>query len=362
MRRLFILMASWFLAVPSAVIAGDILNLGDAAPPLKVGKWLKGRPIAALDPERTYVVEFWATWCGPCIEAIPHLTQLANKHKDIRFIGVAVKQFDVAQLDPFLKRMGDRMNYEVALDDVPTGSDPDDGAMVTTWLDAAGESSIPVAFIVHRGKLAWIGEPMELDDPLGRIIAGTYQMGTKPAERLARKNREAEAEVELRLLLGASDRHDHAATLEHFAKLEALDKDDADGFAPLKFTALCASGRADEGLKFGEALVQVAGDDARRLDVIFRDVVDPELTNPVDPRIAQMALVAMKRAATKDDASPSILHTLAAAYYRTGDLKAALATEEAAKTALSNKDHNGVANLKGEVRKALDRYRKAAKP
>ena len=36
------------------------------------------------------VINFWATWCPPCVKEIPDLNELAGKHKAARFVGVAV--------------------------------------------------------------------------------------------------------------------------------------------------------------------------------------------------------------------------------------------------------------------------------
>ena len=55
------------------------LIIGDPAPSLHVGKWIKGSPIQRFERGKIYVIEFWATWCRPCIAAMPRLSALAGK-------------------------------------------------------------------------------------------------------------------------------------------------------------------------------------------------------------------------------------------------------------------------------------------
>lgn len=150
------------------------LKVGDPAPPLSIGKWIKGEPVTQFEPGKVYVMEFWATWCGPCIAAIPHITELQEKYKDqgVIFIGTSVWERDAAQskVEPFVKQQGDKMNYRVAMDD---RSDGGTGAMAKNWLAAAGQNGIPCSFIVDQsGKIAWIGHPMRLEEPLKKVLAG----------------------------------------------------------------------------------------------------------------------------------------------------------------------------------------------
>src|SRR4051812_32631425 len=69
------------------------LKVGDLAPPLKIERWLQGEVVARFKPGRVYVVEFWATWCQPCLKSIPHLNELSRKYGNrLDVIGVAADE------------------------------------------------------------------------------------------------------------------------------------------------------------------------------------------------------------------------------------------------------------------------------
>jgi thiol-disulfide isomerase/thioredoxin len=154
----------------SVAYAADEIGPGSAAPGLQIKKWLKGTPVTELEPNKIYVVEFWATWCGPCIQTIPHVTELAKKNKDVTFIGVGIWEDEQGDnLTKFVKDMGDKMDYNVAY------SGNKDG-MAATWMDAAAQNGIPTAFIIQDRKIVWIGHPMNLGKPLEQVKAGTFDL------------------------------------------------------------------------------------------------------------------------------------------------------------------------------------------
>ncbi|HWQ90819.1 MAG TPA: TlpA disulfide reductase family protein, partial [Clostridia bacterium] len=147
------------IAISGSVNAAT-LKIGDPAPKLQTGKWIQGDPVTAFEKDKAYIVEFWATWCPPCKASIPHLNEVAQKFKDkgLVVIGQDVWERDEKLVVPFVKQMGEKMTYRVALDDK---SDGGKGKMAETWMEASGQTGIPAAFLVDKeGKIAWIGHPM----------------------------------------------------------------------------------------------------------------------------------------------------------------------------------------------------------
>ncbi|MDG2201560.1 MAG: redoxin domain-containing protein [Phycisphaerales bacterium] len=153
---------------PAEAQIGQRLKVGDPAPGLSIAEWVKGDE-TGIDPGTTYVVEFWATWCGPCRKSIPHLTELQSQYEpdQLRIIGISDE--DPELVKSFVRKMGRKMDYTVAVDKR--------AATKRAWFKAAGLKGIPAAFIVGpEGNVQFIGNPLEADfgEILEKIIAGRY--------------------------------------------------------------------------------------------------------------------------------------------------------------------------------------------
>ena len=204
--KLILLTVAGLLLTASARAA---LTIGDPAPKLTTGKFVQGDPVTAFDPNHVYIVEFWATWCGPCRASIPHLNELYEKFKDqgLIAIGQDVWEDNEAGVAPFVTKMGDQMTYRVALDDktqIPKG------AMAVAWMDAADQHGIPTAFIVDKhGHIAWIGHPMSLTESvLTEILADKFDSAAYAKDftkQQAQNKQRNEINQKLRTALHAKD-------------------------------------------------------------------------------------------------------------------------------------------------------------
>ncbi|MDX8463239.1 TlpA disulfide reductase family protein [Mesorhizobium humile] len=167
------------------------LQMESQAPPIKVETWLRGEPFASFQPGKVYVVEFWATWCGPCAAAALQLVQLQEKYKDVglEVVGVAADEdasspVEVrAKLGAWLAEKCPDLNYRIAFD--PTGE------MNKLWREPSFSVGIPTSFVVDRdGHIAFIGHPRQLDEVLPKVLNGSWRASdeakTADTARIAR--------------------------------------------------------------------------------------------------------------------------------------------------------------------------------
>lgn len=106
-----------------------------AQPALKIGT-LDGKPYDLAQQRGKYViVNYWATWCVPCIKEMPDISRFVAAHKDkVAAIGLAYEDTDKAEIQAFLAKHP--VSYPIAqvtLDQPPKDFDEPRG-LPTTWL------------------------------------------------------------------------------------------------------------------------------------------------------------------------------------------------------------------------------------
>jgi thiol-disulfide isomerase/thioredoxin len=282
-------------------------ELGYPAAAVKGLTYVKGKPVT-FEKDKVYVVEFWATWCPPCRESIPHLTALQKQYKDKGLTIIGVSSEPVETVRPYIEKMGETMDYTIAVD---TG-----GTVTAAYMDAYQQRGIPTAFIVDgQGRIAWVGYPVgEMDDILEKVVAGDFdpqRYATEKAERLALDQR-----------------------------LQGLFRD--------YFMAVQNGASADETRPTAEKIIEIGHSEA--LDALAWQILSGVEESRRDTAIA---LKAIEKANTQTGGeNPSVLDTYALALFRSGKVAEAIQAQEKAVERAA--DHP---QMQAELKTRLEQYR-----
>jgi cytochrome c biogenesis protein CcmG/thiol:disulfide interchange protein DsbE len=119
-------------------------KVGESAPEISAKNWINlKKPLTLAELRgKVVVVEFWATWCGPCIECIPHLNELQRKYSGENFQLLSFVAEGHQTMDSFLAKR--KVEYPVGLE--------------SSSLEDYGIIEIPHAFVIDQtGKVVWQG-------------------------------------------------------------------------------------------------------------------------------------------------------------------------------------------------------------
>lgn len=195
------------------------LKAGDAVTPdaLASVQWIQGEAVNAWQPGKIYLLECWATWCGPCLAMIPHLNHLHQSYADrgLHVIALSVWEDDFEKTSKFVEDKGDEMSYPVAF--VGRG-----GEFENSWLKPAGVKGIPNAFLVHEGKLIARAHPSRFTDEIvEQLIDGKIQQAVDQIE--AAEAKQAAQSSAIREFMQAKNANDIEAMAKAFETLKQVE-------------------------------------------------------------------------------------------------------------------------------------------
>ena len=344
------------------------LEPGDAAPSLEGTSWIKGEPITEFEKGHVYVLDFWATWCKPCIASIPHLNELQDEYrdKDVHVVGLAI--WPTANMTPtptFVEAQGEKMDYWVG-EDV-------ENKLGMSFMAAAQRNGIPTAFVIDKeGKVAWIGHPMDgLDRVVEDIVNDEFSLEKLAAER----ERAEQLETSLMEAYTASD---WPRVVEVTEEMLSLDEKKYSAAAVYKYIALTKVGDDEESRAASRKKARAWGaqitstifaEDADSLHALAWNIIGPESDLSEEERDTEFALVVAKKASgLRDNEDVSILDTLARAYVADAQPRKAVETQTKAIELLQKEFENYADNpqaiaqltdIKAHLQASLDEYNAA---
>jgi len=155
MKKLFYILT--FLTIGNANAQSNI-KVNEKAPTINITNWIENVPNDKNLNDKYIVLEFWATWCGPCIAAVPHINSIQKEfnQKDLYYISITDES--VAKVERSLKRI----NFNsIVVTDLTKKTQINFGDGVK------GLDAYPLTVLIDKtGIIKWIGEPKNLNSEI----------------------------------------------------------------------------------------------------------------------------------------------------------------------------------------------------
>ena len=118
-----------------------------------------------LSVDKTYVINFWATWCAPCVKELPHFEEVNNEYKnkntEVILVSLDFPSQIESKLKPYLKKNNIKSRV-ILLDD----------SKMSSWIPKVSEQwdgGIPATLIVNSSNYNFYPKPFDKEELIAEI-------------------------------------------------------------------------------------------------------------------------------------------------------------------------------------------------
>tara|TARA_A100001388_G_C28513405_1_gene377371 strand:+ start:165 stop:647 length:483 start_codon:yes stop_codon:yes gene_type:complete len=118
-----------------------------------------------LSVDKTYVINFWATWCAPCVKELPHFEEVNNEYKnkntEVILVSLDFPSQIESKLKPYLKKNKIKSRV-ILLDD----------SKMSSWIPKVSEQwdgGIPATLIVNSSNYNFYPKPFDKEELIAEI-------------------------------------------------------------------------------------------------------------------------------------------------------------------------------------------------
>ena len=186
-----------FIFLTGNIYSQETLKVGDKAPKINITDYILNKPKDYKIDNKFIILEFWATWCAPCLGSVPHLNDLQSKYKnrkDLLFLSLTYEKPEKT------KRTLEKVEFKtIVVSDQTKQTETNfnvDGIPHTVLID-------------NKGIIKWIGSPNELKSSMiENLLSGKSILNTNAdltanlseSVEIGEKETESNTDISLRFL------------------------------------------------------------------------------------------------------------------------------------------------------------------
>ena len=317
--------------------AAELLTIGSKAPALDIENWLSDgngrfKKVTDFEQGKVYVVEFWATWCGPCVASMPHLSETQQKYADkgVQLISVSSEELETVEKFLLGEVRGGKpgQTYAELTSTYCLTCDPDKST-ARDYMKAAGQNGIPCAFLVGKnGLIEWIGHPLGMDEALEKVVEGTWDR--EAFAKVFKQEQMFESIIQPKVLAAyrGGDFEKAIAILDE--ALKTLTEKKLVAQATSMRRAIILLGGGEKAVKEVQQFVEKNKQNNAALDKMGRMIFMMAARSQVKGEVVEAGIELAKQTQKNAPDSTDPLELLSHLYYVNGDLDQAIETQKKA--------------------------------